>query len=93
MNFIWKSPEEWRRESQAVQSYLLNQIMNDLTPWTEEKCRDVGQCKPLTMVETLSQKRTQLTAQLTDVDMALKALESNPEVVNLLELIRRVQRY
>lgn len=45
------------------------------------------------MLETLQQKKSVLTSRLTDIDAAISALTNNPEVVNLLELIRRVQRY
>jgi hypothetical protein len=45
------------------------------------------------MVETLTYKRHCLQTQLNDVDAALTALQANPEVVNLMDLIRRVNRY
>jgi hypothetical protein len=45
------------------------------------------------MVETLTRKRQCLQTQLNDVDAALTALQANPEVVNLLDLIRKVTRY
>lgn len=45
------------------------------------------------MLETLSMKRQGLQAQLNDVNAAITALEANPELVNVLDLIRRVQRY
>jgi hypothetical protein len=45
------------------------------------------------MVEMLNRKRQDLQGQLNDVDAALTALQANPEVVNLLDLIRKVTRY
>lgn len=53
-----------------------------------------AQCeRPRSMVEVLRGKRTCLQSQLADVDAAIVALEQNPAIVNVLELVRKVNRF
>lgn len=46
-----------------------------------------------TMSEFLTAKRDRLKVQIQDLESAIAALNSNPGIVNVLELIRRVNRY
>ena len=46
-----------------------------------------------TMEETLALRRAHLQSQVNDIDAALEALKANPQIVTVLELIRKVNRY
>ncbi len=52
-----------------------------------------GQCRPQNMVDVLKDKAATLQTRLTDVNLAIQALEKNPELSSTLDLIRRVGRY
>lgn len=54
-----------------------------------ERCESPAQCESPSVVDTLSRKQKSLQRQLDDVNAALDALRSNPEVTKVLELIAR----
>jgi dienelactone hydrolase len=43
--------------------------------------------------EGLVSRRTRLQSQLKDLDAAIEALDANPEVAKLLELVGKASRY
>lgn len=50
-------------------------------------------CRPTSLTDTLKEKKARLALQMADLDAALQALDKNPEITTVLELIRRVSRY
>lgn len=59
----------------------------------------LGDCEPKccgeerSMLQVLQERRAHLQSQINDVEAAITALEQNPAIVNVLELIRKVQRF
>lgn len=53
---------------------------------------DVGQFLPtaIKVEDRLQETRKRLIEQLNDVESAISALEKNPEMLNILNLLRRV---
>lgn len=59
-----------------------------------ETCETTKCCDATpTMVDTLTQKKLRLENQLADVNAAIAALQSQPGITGVLELIRKVNRY
>jgi hypothetical protein len=46
-----------------------------------------------TLTERLTQERQGLAARLTELDAAIAALQSNPEIQRILDLVQKVARY
>jgi chaperonin cofactor prefoldin len=48
--------------------------------------------QPASIVDTMKLRKTVLESQLKEVNEALEALESNPEVTKILHLVSKVSR-
>ena len=56
----------------------------------------LGQCVEVqrpTLTERLTQERQGLAARLAELDAAIAALQSNPEIQRILDLVQKVTRY
>ncbi len=47
----------------------------------------------MSVLESLQSRKNTLKTQVNDLEAAITALEANPEILNVLELIRKVQRF
>ena len=52
----------------------------------------VGSAKMMTLRDRLGLQKAQLEAQLSDVNEAIAALDSNPEITKALEAVQKVSR-
>lgn len=50
-----------------------------------------GSSRQETLLETLKMRAAQLRSQLADIDAAIDALESNPDIAKLLETVAKVR--
>lgn len=50
---------------------------------------DAQALRPLTLRESLANRKYQLESQLTDVNEALAALEANPDIETVLNLVQK----
>lgn len=53
---------------------------------------DINKYQP-TLTERIKRERDEAAARLADLDAALQALETNPQVKAVLDLVRKVSRY
>lgn len=67
----------------------------DILNINEEKCKpcDVGRRSEPDVVEILTARQAELQGKLDDVNNALKALQDNPQVANVLKLVSKASRY
>jgi len=59
----------------------------------EAPSKQLRQANPPTLLQNLNMKKSSLEAQLKDVNDAISALEANPEVEKILNLIGKTGRY
>jgi len=57
---------------------------------TAAKCLEIN--RP-TLTERLKQERIDLSKRLSELDAAISALEANPQVQTILDLLQKVARY
>ncbi len=53
---------------------------------------ELGKCKP-TLTERLKREQADLSSRLKEVTEAITALEANPQVQTVLDLVQKVARY
>lgn len=63
--------------------------VGSLIPRQEKQCCDSERVHPTSILENLQAKRDRLQEQLNKTDAAIKALEENPKVAEVLELVGR----
>lgn len=56
----------------------------------EKPCNDVVACRPPTILERLVERQVRLKTELDDVERAIDALNSNPQVADIFNLVSRV---
>jgi|CXWL01.1.fsa_nt_gi uncharacterized membrane protein YfbV (UPF0208 family) len=64
--------------------------MYDNAVATDAKCIEV---RRLTLTERLKEERTNVNSRLQELDQAITALEAQPEMQRLLDIIQKVARY
>lgn len=64
--------------------------MYDNTIEASPKCVEV---RRLTLTERLKEERTNVNSRLQELDQAITALEAQPEMQRLLDIIQKVARY
>ena len=69
-----------------------NMNLGGLLRTSDGQCGDMPtpSCESPSVVENLKRRKLSLTKQLSDVNNALAALEDNPEVMKVLELLAKV---
>jgi hypothetical protein len=64
--------------------------MMDLYPAQEPLCF-VKQCESSSVLDTMKRRKKEFEARLTDVNNCIEALEKNPEITKVLELIQKAR--
>lgn len=65
----------------------------DLRDLQNEKAMGAAQmARPMTLREQLGERKARLEANLADVNEAIAALDSNPEILKALEAVQKVSR-
>lgn len=69
-------------------------MLNELIETTKaEQCGKSLRVTELTLLESLQAQRQELASRLEDLDNAIQALNENPKIATVLQLISRVRRY
>jgi hypothetical protein len=63
----------------------------DQDPCCEQQAQKSLQCVSPSMLDTLKRRQKDATERLNDLNAAISALESNPEVAKVLELVARAR--
>ena len=65
----------------------MNEVMNRIF----EPCSDIKQAESYSPLDNLKRQQKQLIERLNNVDEAIRALENNPEILKVLELLAKTR--